>query len=133
VSQAHRNPMLSFEFEAALFQFDERDPQFAPLFQLPPKIAALIPGKPLLFLSLYPHMKHAADFCSQSLSKLQLTMTHTALGVKKSHPEAKMRESRIGRIKFADLIGLPGLKKQVGLPHQTLKKKIAGYAMLSGN
>ena len=32
--------MLPFEFEAALFQFDAREPEFAPLPKLPPRITA---------------------------------------------------------------------------------------------
>lgn len=42
--------MLLFEFEGALFQFDEREPQFDPLSQLPPKIAAFYPDCPLRFI-----------------------------------------------------------------------------------
>jgi len=33
--------MLSFEFVGELFQLEQRDPEFEPLFQLPPQIAAL--------------------------------------------------------------------------------------------
>ena len=40
MSQTPRPPMLLLEFDGALFQFDERDPEFDPLFQFPPKIAA---------------------------------------------------------------------------------------------
>jgi hypothetical protein len=36
-SQAKREPMLLFEFDAALFQFEQREPEFDPLFQLPPR------------------------------------------------------------------------------------------------
>jgi hypothetical protein len=36
-SQEKRDPMLLFEFDAALFQFEQREPEFAPLFQLPPR------------------------------------------------------------------------------------------------
>jgi hypothetical protein len=39
-SQAKREPMLLFEFDAALFQFEHREPEFDPLFQLPPKSTA---------------------------------------------------------------------------------------------
>lgn len=46
--------MLLFEFEGELFQFDAREPQFEPLFQFPPNIAAcLFPFQPL-FLALHP-------------------------------------------------------------------------------
>lgn len=39
--------MFAFEFEGALFQFDEREPEFVVLFQLPPNKAAWIfPGSP---------------------------------------------------------------------------------------
>ena len=97
-SQAQRNPMLLFEFEAALFQFDEREPAFAPLFQLPPKIAALMPGRPLLFLPLDPGMQHTPDFGHQSLCRFELVVAHTFLSVKKSHPKSAMRQTRIRRI-----------------------------------
>lgn len=36
-TQAKREPMLLFEFDAALFQFEQREPALEPLFQLPPK------------------------------------------------------------------------------------------------
>jgi hypothetical protein len=39
-TQAKREPMLLFEFDAALFQFEQREPEFEPLFQLPPKRTA---------------------------------------------------------------------------------------------
>lgn len=35
-----RDEMLLFEFVGALFQFEEREPELAPLFQLPPSITA---------------------------------------------------------------------------------------------
>ena len=41
-SQRPRAPMLLFEFDGVLFQFDAREPQFTPLSQLPPKITAHI-------------------------------------------------------------------------------------------
>ena len=80
--------------------FAEREPQFAPLFQLPPKIAALIPDRPLLFLPLDPHVQHAPDFLDQSLGEFELAMAHAALGVKKPHPKPQMRKTRIGGIQF---------------------------------
>jgi hypothetical protein len=36
-SQEKREPMLLFEFDAALFQFEQREPELDPLFQLPPR------------------------------------------------------------------------------------------------
>jgi hypothetical protein len=39
-AQAKRDPMLLFEFDAALFQFEHREPDLEPLFQLPPKRTA---------------------------------------------------------------------------------------------
>lgn len=38
--------MLLFEFVGELFQFEQREPQFEPLSQLPPKMTALFPGLP---------------------------------------------------------------------------------------
>ncbi len=45
--------MLLFEFDGALFQFDAREPEFAPLSQLPPKSTALhCPDQPPCFTVL---------------------------------------------------------------------------------
>lgn len=55
--------MLLFEFDGELFQFEAREPQFAPLSQLPPKITALIPTLPPAFtVSSNPGTDHATDF-----------------------------------------------------------------------
>lgn len=35
-----RDEMLLFEFVGALFQFEHREPELAPLFQLPPSSTA---------------------------------------------------------------------------------------------
>ena len=46
--------MFQFKFKAALFQFEQREPQFTPLFALPPKIGRLLlrlPGFKLMELS----------------------------------------------------------------------------------
>ncbi len=41
--------MLLFEFVGELFQFEARDPQFDPLFQLPPRITAFLSCLPFTF------------------------------------------------------------------------------------
>lgn len=46
--------MLLFEFVGELFQFDEREPEFEPLFQLPPNIAASLSGLPFASQSSDP-------------------------------------------------------------------------------
>ena len=51
-SQAKRDPMLLFEFDAALFQFEQREPEFDPLFQLPPRRHAYDPAYPCFCLRL---------------------------------------------------------------------------------
>jgi hypothetical protein len=45
-SQAKREPMLLFEFDAALFQFEQREPELDPLFQLPPRSDAFTQPTP---------------------------------------------------------------------------------------
>jgi hypothetical protein len=45
---AKRAPMLLFEFHGVLFQLALREPELAPLFQLPPRMTA-IPSSPLYF------------------------------------------------------------------------------------
>lgn len=42
-----RAPMLLFEFDGRLFQLDAREPAFAPLSQLPPRIATPTSTHPL--------------------------------------------------------------------------------------
>lgn len=56
-SQTPRAPMLLFEFVGELFQFEEREPEFAPLFQLPPKMTALLSRLPFASLlhNPFPH------------------------------------------------------------------------------
>jgi|GEM_PF-3012844 hypothetical protein len=63
-SQTKRDPMLLFEFEAALFQFEQREPEFEPLFQLPPNSAELLSRLPLCFSVLEPSPQHRPNFCN---------------------------------------------------------------------
>ena len=46
--------MLLFEFDAALFQFEQREPELDVLFQLPPRIAALLPNLPFTLPAFNP-------------------------------------------------------------------------------
>lgn len=66
-SQQKREPMLLFEFDAALFQFEDREPQFDPLSQLPPKMTASFPNLPYAFMSFDPGVEHGADFGNECL------------------------------------------------------------------
>jgi hypothetical protein len=54
--------MLLFEFVGELFQFEQREPEFAPLFQLPPKMTALLSRLPLALLLYYPGTHDLANF-----------------------------------------------------------------------
>lgn len=54
--------MLLFEFDAALFQFEHREPELAPLFQLPPKSTAYLPNLPFVLPALDPCANHLANF-----------------------------------------------------------------------
>lgn len=51
-SQPNDAPMLLFEFEAALFQFETPEPQFEALSQLPPPMAASFSRHALYYLLL---------------------------------------------------------------------------------
>lgn len=64
-SQTPRAPMLLFEFVGELFQFEEREPEFAPLFQLPPRMTASLSRLPLAFLFHDPSAHDLAHFCDQ--------------------------------------------------------------------
>lgn len=75
-SQQKRDPMLLFEFEAALFQFEQREPELAPLFQLPPKSTAYLPNLPFVLSAFYPCANHLSNFCDQHLCCLELVNGH---------------------------------------------------------
>ena len=79
--------MLLFEFDAALFQFEQREPEFEPLFQLPPNSAELLSSLPLSFPALYPRIDHTSNFCRQYLRGLLLVDGHTLNRHKKAHPK----------------------------------------------
>ena len=66
-SQTPRSPMFTFEFVGELFQIDAREPQFAPLFQLPPKSAANLPMLPPAFLPRNPAAKQPSHLGKQHL------------------------------------------------------------------
>ena len=72
--------MLLFEFDGALFQFDAREPEFSPLFQLAPNSAAFSPGLPL---SLDPGVDHAARFRHQGLGMALLLAGQTVDRIEK--------------------------------------------------
>ena len=66
-SQTKRDPMLLFEFEAALFQFEQREPEFEPLFQLPPNSAELLSRLALCFSVFDPCAQHRPNLGNQHL------------------------------------------------------------------
>jgi hypothetical protein len=96
--------MLLFEFDGSLFQFEQREPESDPLFQLPPKIPAFLPSMPLRSSSFDPTSKHRPNFCQNSLSRLQLMLRHAFDRKKKSHPKPQMSQSSICSIYLAYLI-----------------------------
>lgn len=57
--------MLLFEFVGELFQFEQREPQFEPLSQLPPKMTALLSSLPLAFLLHNPGAHDLSRFGDQ--------------------------------------------------------------------
>ena len=57
--------MLLFEFVGELFQFEYREPEFAPLSQLPPNRTALLSRLPLALLLYYPSTHDLANFGNQ--------------------------------------------------------------------
>lgn len=53
-SQPNDAPMLLSEFDAALFQLEQHEPQFEPLSQLPPPMARpSFPGMPFLLTACF--------------------------------------------------------------------------------
>ena len=59
--------MFQFEFDGALFQFEQREPAFEPLFRLP-----LILLLPLLRMT-NPGAEHGASLCKMYRGDLALT------------------------------------------------------------
>jgi hypothetical protein len=92
--------MLLFEFDAALFQLEHREPEFEPLFQLPPNSAVLLPRLPLLLPSLDPSAQHCSNLCDQYLRRLKLMHCHASNRVQESHPEPQMCQTGIRSVNF---------------------------------
>ena len=57
--------MLLFEFVGELFQFEHREPEFAPSFQLPPRITANLSSLPFPSFG-YPRSEHGSHFGKQN-------------------------------------------------------------------
>jgi len=77
-TQANLEPMLLFEFDAALFQFEQREPELESLFQLPPNRAASFPSMPLSFLAANPRPDQSTDFCHERLRRFELVQRQAA-------------------------------------------------------
>lgn len=69
-------------FHGMLFQFEQREPAFAPLFQLPPNIAAFLPMLPPTRPPDDPGTQHAAHLGQQGLRRCHLVLRHA------THPSA---------------------------------------------
>lgn len=57
--------MLSFEFDGALLQSEQRDPELPPLFQLPPRSEALSSPSTLALRGLDPGPDHGTHLRQQ--------------------------------------------------------------------
>ena len=101
-SQAPRTPMLLFEFVGELFQFEQREPELEPLFQLPPRITANLPALPLPVFD--PTPKDCTHLGQHDLRRLQLVRTQASYLHKKPHPKTQSRQSRVGHVNSPDLI-----------------------------
>lgn len=89
-SQQKREPMLLFEFDAALFQFEHREPQFDPLFQLPPKITAYLPNPPHASPAFYPSADQLSHLRQQNLCCLELVRCHFFDRKQESQPKPQL-------------------------------------------
>ena len=83
--------MLLFEFVGELFQFEQREPQFDPLSQLPPKMTALFPGLPFAVRFGNPLAQDAAHFGEQHQGCFDLMRRHVANSIprEKAQPKSK--------------------------------------------
>ena len=103
--------MLLFEFVGELFQFEQREPELDPLFQLPPRITVLLPDLPLPVFD--PSAQDRTNLGQQHLRRLNLARAEAADLHKKSHPKAQAGQTRVGHIDPADLVGLSRLVKKL--------------------
>lgn len=92
--------MLLFEFDAALFQFEHREPELAPLFQLPPKSTAYLPNLPFVLPALDPCADHLSDFGEQHLGRLKLVRGHCINREKKAQPKPHLSQPSVCGINF---------------------------------
>src|SRR3990170_7552167 len=99
-SQTPRAPMLLFEFAGELFQFEQREPEFAPLPQLPPNSTACLPSLPFAFQSDDPRPHHLPNFCDQYLGRLELVRSKPSNCQKESQPEPQGRQTGVCGINF---------------------------------
>ena len=125
--------MLLFEFVGELFQFEQREPEFAPSFQLPPNSTALLPMRPPAFLGLNPRPKHFANFGDSHLCNLDLVWCYAfdVSPCQKPQPKPQRGQASVCGVKAGHLIGFPRLHKQLNLPQKTMQKQVACGAMLA--
>ena len=92
--------MLLFEFVGELFQFEEREPEFAPLFQLPPRMTASLSRLPLAFLLHNPCPHDLAHLSDQHEGCFTLVWRDHAViqAQQKPQPKPQMRQSCICNI-----------------------------------
>ena len=123
--------MLLFEFVGELFQFEHREPEFDPLFQLPPKSAAFLPNLPLALPALDPSADHLPDFRNQHLCCLKLVSGHCSNREQESQPKPHLSQPSVCGINLRYLIAFSGLKQQVWNTKQALQKHFSGNPVLA--
>lgn len=98
--------MLLFEFVGELFQFDAREPEFEPLFQLPPKSTAFKPMLPPAFLFDDPGPKHGTHLSQQRLRCLNLVGRHALdfFTTQKPQPKSQVGHATVCEVQAGNLV-----------------------------
>jgi hypothetical protein len=122
-SLRQRAPMLELEFHGTLFQFDEREPQFAPLSQLPLSSSSL-----RALHSPDPAPEHAPDFRDMDCGRLVLMLRYESALGRGAEAQNKTERSEAGvcGIKPRDLAGFPRFDKQIDLAQHEPECVVAG-------
>lgn len=91
--KAHRNPMLLFVFDGALFQFDAQRPLLEPLFQLPPEYSPRERAKKSRSAPPFHKSKSLHSFVLHSLAARR-TGNRYRCSRSTAHPSSSMSNGR---------------------------------------
>ena len=119
--------MLELEFHGELFQFEQREPQLAPLSQLPPLSALSLRG----LRALEPSPEHRADLGEENRRSPVLLLRDELATRRGAEPqnETEVGESGVSGIEPRDLAGFACLDKKLHLPEDRARGVVAEHVV----